>query len=210
MCVNKGDYCSLSEYLRTVLFLWTDLDTTVTCLTVCADILFFLFTSRTFFRSVPWAFACTFSHASNSTSSKRLREQRVLPSRTCATAKLSEEIKALPSLHYPELTRHIASTLTADSGRHVDLESFTVHIQLMQKSTKWIVRKARRKLTKRETLQVRRKEKDRITDTWGSIISSSCLWSRDRAWPAGVSCPLAGVRSSAYTLALNQPPQIYP
>lgn len=70
--------------------------------------------------------------------------------------------------------------------------------------------KARRKLTKGETLQVRRKEKDRITDTWGSIISSSCLWSRDRAWPADVSCPLAGVRSSAYTRALDPPPQIYP
>lgn len=42
------------------------------------------------------------------------------------------------------------------------------------------------------------------------MVSSFCLWSRDHAWPVGVSCHLAGVRSSAYKLVLDPPPQIYP
>lgn len=59
-------------------------------------------------------------------------------------------------------------------------------------------------------MEERRKEKERITDTWVSMISSSSLLSRVRAWPAGVSCRPAGVRSSAYTLASDPPPQTYP
>lgn len=100
----------------------------------------------------------------------------------------------------------MASTLTADSGSYVDLESFTVNVKINKVDSK----KSKKETDQSETLKVRRKEKDRITGTWGLIISSSCLWSHNRAWPAGVSCPLAGVRSSAYTPALNPPPQIYP
>lgn len=66
------------------------------------------------------------------------------------------------------------------------------------------------KLTNGNTVQVRRKEEERITDTWVSVISSSCLLSHARAWPADASCRPAGVRSSAYTLASNPPPQTYP
>lgn len=70
-------------------------------------------------------------------------------------------------------------------------------------------KKRRWKLTKRKTVEVRRKEKERITDTWVSISSSSLL-SRVHAWPAGVSCRPAGVHSSAYTPASDPPPQTYP
>lgn len=59
-------------------------------------------------------------------------------------------------------------------------------------------------------MEVRRKKEEGITDTWVSIISSSCLLSRVHAWPAGVSCRLAGVRSSAYKLASDPPPQTFP
>lgn len=66
------------------------------------------------------------------------------------------------------------------------------------------------KLTNRNIVQVRRKEEERITDTWVSVISSSCLSSHAHAWPVDASCHPAGVRSSAYTLASNPPPQTYP
>lgn len=71
-------------------------------------------------------------------------------------------------------------------------------------------KEGRWKLTKGRTVAVRRKEKERITDTWVSIISSSSLLIRVHAWPAGVSCRPAGVRSSAYTSASDPPPQTYP
>lgn len=59
-------------------------------------------------------------------------------------------------------------------------------------------------------VEERRKERERITDTWVSMVSSSCLLSHVHAWPAGVSCRLAGVRSNVYTPASDPPPQTYP
>ena len=71
------------------------------------------------------------------------------------------------------------------------------------------IKEERWKLTKGRTVEVRREQKERITDTWVSI-SSSFLLSHARAWQAGVSCHLAGVRSSVYTPASDPPPQTYP
>jgi len=64
--------------------------------------------------------------------------------------------------------------------------------------------------SKGRRVEVWRKEKEKITDTWVSMFSSSCLLSRVHAWPAGVSCRPAGVHSSAYTPASNPLPQTYP
>lgn len=63
---------------------------------------------------------------------------------------------------------------------------------------------------KRRTVEVRRKQKEGITDTWVSVISSSSLLSLVHAWPAGVSCHPGGVHSSVYTLASDPPPQTFP
>lgn len=64
-----------------------------------------------------------------------------------------------------------------------------------------------KRLTKGWRVEVRGKEQEGFTDTW--LLSSSSLWSRARAWPADVSCRPACAHSSAYTPALNPPPQTF-